>query len=53
MLATYVTFRLQRHGESPLNVYNDFIRRARWKLETWINRAKLVGIYLSVILGDV
>jgi len=52
MLATYVTYCMQRQRSLLRSDYYDFLRRSRWKTVTRTNRAKLVGNYLSVVPAD-
>ena len=52
LLATYVTYRMQRQHELLPSDYYDVLRWSRWKMDKRTNRAKLVGNYLSVVPAD-
>jgi hypothetical protein len=49
MLATFVTCRMSQEGKSPVQEYDEFIRRSLNLLQLNKARQRLVGNYLSIL----
>jgi hypothetical protein len=49
ILAFFVYFRVQHPDQPTLLDYADFMRRARWKAQSLLQRPKKVGNYLAVL----